>query len=83
MTDDELREMLFIFSILQVDRGERVPIIETVFKLGERQMIKELLFALWVVQVVSISMTVSSAKERCMIVSSNSEEQFLKIDLKF
>ena len=36
-------------------------------------------------QVVSltIGISVSSQQERCMIVSSNDEEQFLKIDLKF
>ncbi len=31
----------------------------------------------------SISITVTSMKERCMIVSSNNEEQLLKVDLKF
>lgn len=31
----------------------------------------------------AISITVSSVKERCMIVSSNSNEQLLKVDLKF
>jgi hypothetical protein len=41
------------------------------------------LIALLQVSVLGISMTVSSSKERCMIVSSNSQEQFLKIDLKF
>ena len=31
----------------------------------------------------AISLTVSSVKERCMIVSSNSNEHLLKVDLKF
>lgn len=35
------------------------------------------------VAVLAITITVSSEQERCMIVSSNDHEQFLKIDLKF
>jgi predicted deacetylase len=31
----------------------------------------------------AISITVSSVKERCMIVSSNNAEQLLKVDLRF
>ena len=41
------------------------------------------LLALAQVRVLSIGISVSSQQERCMIVSSNDEEQFLKIDLKF
>ena len=35
------------------------------------------------VTINAISLTVSSVKERCMIVSSNSNEHLLKVDLKF
>lgn len=45
--------------------------------------IKWVLFLLFVLPAVPISITVSSVKERCMIVSSNNQEQFLKVDLKF
>lgn len=44
---------------------------------------KMLVIALVIGLSQSISISVSSAQERCMIVSSSSQEEFLKIDLRF
>lgn len=38
---------------------------------------------LFIAGLQAISITVSSMKERCMIVSSNNDEQLLKVDVKF
>jgi hypothetical protein len=47
-------------------------------------MSKELaIILLLIATTMNIGIHVSSEQERCMIVSSNDEEQFLKIDLKF